>query len=589
MTLGQKEKHIAAVFGFAQRTTIAAAVPSTYLPMMGGTGLTTELSLLIPQDGTLKNLSWDCQSNGLTGVNNNFKIKVGAPHTSPANAPAFGPDAIVEIIDGKTSGSPVLNFPVTAGQRIAVLVQTTAGSGTISRMRVSFELEVEKTSETWQLAADNSTVFYDGGNVGIGTTAPTEQLDVNGVVRMTRIKMQGGNPGDVLSLDPAGSGYGTWIKPPAVTFGNQNTAVGIDALKNNSNSGTTGNNNTAVGYNSLLNNTIGSYNTAFGESTLLRNTQGNRNAAFGTGALMLNTIGYDNAAIGTGALANNNGYCNSALGSFTLNRNTSGVCNTANGYLALFSNINGTCNTAIGFYADVSTGNLTNATAIGYNSKVSTSNSLVLGGTGTNAVNVGIGTTSPQEKLDVIGSIRIKDGNEGAGKVLTSNADGKAYWATAQMGFAPLGSIMAWHKNFPNCPSLPDEWVECNGQTLNDPLSPFNGNPIPDLNGVTAPHIRYFLRGDTTSGLTEEDAMQAHKHEEAGHSHLVSLQGNGQPGSYGTYASAAYNPVHQQSTSNSVAVQLGNPVNSGTGGGTPRIANETRPVNMTVVWIMRVR
>ena len=42
--------------------------------------------------------------------------------------------------------------------------------------------------------------------------------------------------------------------------------------------------------------------------------------------------------------------------------------------------------------------------------------------------NVGINTPTPTEKLEVNGSIKITDGTQGAGKVLTSDATGKASW-----------------------------------------------------------------------------------------------------------------------------------------------------------------
>ena len=51
---------------------------------------------------------------------------------------------------------------------------------------------------------------------------------------------------------------------------------------------------------------------------------------------------------------------------------------------------------------------------------------------------VGIGTTSPSAKLDVVGAsgttMRIADGNQAVGKVLTSDANGFASWQAASGG-----------------------------------------------------------------------------------------------------------------------------------------------------------
>ena len=44
--------------------------------------------------------------------------------------------------------------------------------------------------------------------------------------------------------------------------------------------------------------------------------------------------------------------------------------------------------------------------------------------------NVGIGTNNPTQKLDIDGQIRIRGGGPGAGKILTSDADGTASWTT---------------------------------------------------------------------------------------------------------------------------------------------------------------
>lgn len=58
------------------------------------------------------------------------------------------------------------------------------------------------------------------------------------------------------------------------------------------------------------------------------------------------------------------------------------------------------------------------------NGSNNTSDDVVIDGTG----NIGIGRINPQTKLDINGNIVIKDGTEGNGKVLVSDADGKGSW-----------------------------------------------------------------------------------------------------------------------------------------------------------------
>jgi len=50
--------------------------------------------------------------------------------------------------------------------------------------------------------------------------------------------------------------------------------------------------------------------------------------------------------------------------------------------------------------------------------------------------NVGIGTDSPESKLEIVGQLKIIDGSQGEGKVLISDASGLASWETVDSGGA---------------------------------------------------------------------------------------------------------------------------------------------------------
>jgi len=155
-----------------------------------------------------------------------------------------------------------------------------------------------------------------------------------------------------------------------------------------------------MGAGALFSNTTATDNTAIGNSALYFNTS-SQNTANGSVALYSNTTGANNTASGYSALySNTTGADNVATGFNALYSNTTGNSNTAVGILALFSNTTGTGLTCIGSRCTASNG-VSNATAIGANAVVEQSNSLVLGGTGSYAVKVGIGTTVPSNILTI--------------------------------------------------------------------------------------------------------------------------------------------------------------------------------------------
>jgi len=205
---------------------------------------------------------------------------------------------------------------------------------------------------------------------------------------------------DAMVLNTAGTGNSVlgYTALAANTTGSNNVAIGEQSLYSN----TTGGENTAVGSLALMSNTTGQQSIAIGSHALQDNTTGDFNTAVGQMALLVNTTGSENTAVGRGALfANTTGNWNTALGNGALSAKTTGAGNVAVGYAAGDTITTGSNNTFLGSGADATAVDLTNATAIGYNASVGASNSLVLGGTGADAVNVGIGTTAPDYTLEL--------------------------------------------------------------------------------------------------------------------------------------------------------------------------------------------
>ncbi len=190
----------------------------------------------------------------------------------------------------------------------------------------------------------------------------------------------------------------------------------------------TDNQNVGVGYRSLLNNSSGFQNNATGYLSLSLNTTGHGNSAFGTYSLYNSTTGMHNTAIGNNTLNDNiSGAYNTAVGTTTLYHNTTGNNNTASGFGALKSNIVGTNNTAFGTQAGMNSlgsKNIFLGSKAGYNE--TGSNKLYIENSDSSTPLIG-GDFNTDE-VTINGSIAIKDGTQGANKILTSDANGKASW-----------------------------------------------------------------------------------------------------------------------------------------------------------------
>ena len=102
--------------------------------------------------------------------------------------------------------------------------------------------------------------------------------------------------------------------------------------------------------------------------------------------------------------------------------------------------------------------------------------------------NVGINTNPSSvstEKLKVAGSIQSTLAGSAGGYMFadTTNTHRESRLETAY-ALVPIGAIVPFFK-FTGC-FMPGNFVECNGQTVSDPDSPLNHQPVPDLNDQAA-------------------------------------------------------------------------------------------------------
>jgi hypothetical protein len=277
---------------------------------------------------------------------------VGIGTTSPSNK-----------VDIFTTNRTALNT-VGSGLNVNYNGSTT---GQFATLGFSWNSSVGNNSTQWGMGmvgtnfvSGNADVnfFTDGvermritsaGRVGIDYTAPAAKLAVNGTALINtntdngvdKLQVSGSAIASTLKVNTSGQtvsissyyntggGRNIWIGGGGLssTSGDENTAIGVDAMLNN----TSGYYNVALGSGALKFINTGFSNVAIGFTALENNTSGQRNVGIGTNALNSVVSGTDNFGIGAFAMQFTTGNKNVGVGSQVLYENTTGSSNIAFG------------------------------------------------------------------------------------------------------------------------------------------------------------------------------------------------------------------------------------------------------------------
>ena len=343
-------------------------------------------------------------------------------------------------ISGNTT---TINFQMTSGPT-AGYVLTSDASGNASWQASSGggggtftgNTSGDCIQELWVSTISGCSPVIMGPSVGIGTDTPTGPFEVKDYISFqtsdttTLIGYEAGLGWENTSENNTmighfagkggGPGYGPWVGADDntgvgylsmgfLTTGGKNTAIGSVSIGTL----TTGSENTIVGYNAGYSTSRDNKNTVVGSEAHAQVYGGGGDTTPGTDAF--------NVAVGYRSLYfPNRGYKNVALGAQALAG--SGVMVAGNqgavavGYNALNASQSGDYNIAIGYQAadNITTGD--NNISIGKDAdppSATASYQMNIGGIihgrdidGSSSINtIGIGTTSPNEKLTVVGAV----------------------------------------------------------------------------------------------------------------------------------------------------------------------------------------
>jgi len=319
-----------------------------------------------------------------------------------------------------------------------VALSGTSDSSTISNPAISLLVYNTSTSggltpgfyfwsgEEWNTVAENSSGTGSNNDTWSLTGNSIDSNKFLGTTNYTSLQFKVNN-NEFGLFHPNG---GLAIGNGAVANAENSVAIGTNANASNSNQATalgassvaSGFQSAALGYNARA---ITSNSTlALGKSSTASSFQATAIGVNAKATTSNNTLAVGTNSEATGENSTALGTSSKATGQYAVAIGTESLSTGANSS-ALGNNSNASGQ---------------NAVAVGNGSVANNPNTLILGNnlatTNWNATKVGIGTSNPTEKLEVKGNVKIDgtlkitNGAEGAGKLLTSDENGNTNWVS---------------------------------------------------------------------------------------------------------------------------------------------------------------
>ncbi|MBI4548599.1 MAG: hypothetical protein HY707_11495 [Ignavibacteriae bacterium] len=381
----------------------------------------------------------------------------GGPPTGPAGGVLSGMYPNPSLANDSVTTTKILDGAVTIPKISGILPLIKGGTGTSTSFG---EGSIVFADSGGVYSQSNANLFWDNTNkrLGIGTVNPVRSLDVsdnvNGIMGVRIENTNSSGAGAQQRLEFGGSTSLTLFNPSfpgsanILRITNNVTGGSIDMVTAGAirftvaNTGNVGIATASPGYKLDVNGIINA-------------TDIYKNGLPFSGASQWTTSGSDiyynsgNVGIGTTSPGSKLDISDGSNTTYTLRVTKSGAA----GGNAITGLHNGGTGAGVEGRANASAGTKygvagfaenggTNYGLYGFASGGSTNWGLYLaaGNAYLGSGNVGIGTAIPAAKLDIVGNLRIADGTQGVGKVLTSDSSGVASWQPAAGGVSGTGA-----------------------------------------------------------------------------------------------------------------------------------------------------